>query len=229
MRVMTYNIRGGLGTDGRRDIRRIAGVVRAWEPDVVCFQEVHQRLPWSGFADQPRRLRSLLGRAFVFQANVRYLFGVGGYGLGIATAYPVLRVVRCHLPSHGERRGVLQVEMGTPAGPLTVLCTHWGLKREERARQAAKMGEWLGRVERPVVVCGDLNETPETDAVQRLVSVSGLRDAGADRNEPTYAADDPKARIDVILHSPDLALHRTVVIESQASDHYPLLADFGPA
>ena len=45
MRVMTYNIRGGLGMDGHRSIERIGAVVRDAGADVVGLQEVHQRLP----------------------------------------------------------------------------------------------------------------------------------------------------------------------------------------
>ena len=134
MRVMSYNIRGGLGMDGHRDTARIAQIVGSQAPDVVCFQEVHQRLPWSGWVDQPRRLRRSLGLAFIFQANLP--IGIGGYGLGVATHFPVLHVRRHRLPSAGETRGALEVEMETPEGAVTIFCTHWGLDREERARQA---------------------------------------------------------------------------------------------
>lgn len=52
MRIVTYNIRGGLGLDGRRSIGRVAETLRALRPDVVCFQEVHQRTPWGGLTDR---------------------------------------------------------------------------------------------------------------------------------------------------------------------------------
>ena len=51
---MTYNIRGALGMDGRRCVRRIAAVIDRVQPDLLCLQEAHCRLPCSGFADQPR-------------------------------------------------------------------------------------------------------------------------------------------------------------------------------
>jgi endonuclease/exonuclease/phosphatase family metal-dependent hydrolase len=37
--------------DGQRSAERIADVVLAQNADIVCLQEVHQRLPQSGFVD----------------------------------------------------------------------------------------------------------------------------------------------------------------------------------
>lgn len=210
--------------DGRRDTGRIADVVRTWKPDIVCFQEVHQRLPWSRFINQPGFLQQRLGMPFVFHANVR--FPLGGYGLGIATHYPVLAVTRRDLPSQGEQRGALQVTLEMPQGPVIVVCTHWGLHSEERARQAADLGQWLRETQTPLVLCGDLNDRPETKAIQEMMRQTGLYDAGAAANEPTYPAGAPRARIDVILHSPTLRLAQFTVVESHTSDHYPVIADF---
>ncbi len=220
---MTYNIRGGLGLDARRDTARIAAAVLSQDPDIVCFQEVHQRLPWSGWVDQPRRLGDALNLQFVFQPNLR--FGFGGYGLGVATRFPILRVRRHRLPSVGEKRGALEVEIATPDGPVTAFCTHWGLKREERVRQGQAMAERMRRVQTPLVLCGDLNERPEADYVSAMLARADLRDCGAATDLPTYPSDGPTARIDVLCVSPDLGLERLWVVETPASDHLPVVAD----
>lgn len=224
MRILTYNIRGGLGMDGRRDTERVAKTVAAQTPDIVCFQEVHQRLPWSGLVDQPGRLGRALGMGFTFQANLRV--GIGGYGVGVATKWPVREVHRHFLPSVGERRGALEVRVQTPTGPLTVFCTHWGLSREERVRQAARMIPWIAAAPRPLVVCGDLNERPGADYIERLLSETGLRDADDLADRPTFPADAAGARIDFVFYSDGFRLERLEVGDSQASDHLPLWADF---
>ena len=223
MRILTYNIRGGLGMDGRRDTARIAAAVAAQAPDVVCFQEVHQRLPWSGLIDQPRRLAKALGMEFTFQANLNV--GIGGYGVGMATNYAVGSVERHFLPSEGEQRGALEVRLETPYGPLTVFCTHWGLKREERQGQAARMTQWVAAAPRPLIVCGDLNEAFGADYIQAMLRETGLRDADAAADRPTYPADAPCARIDALFYSDGLRLETLTVGDSQASDHLPLWAD----
>lgn len=227
MRIMTYNIRGGLGMDGARSTERIAQVVLERDPHLVCFQEVHQRLPWSGLIDQPRQLGRLLKMPFVFQANLN--FGLAGYGVGIATRYPVTGVKRHRLPSVGEQRGALEVHLEAPTGRLTVFCTHWGLKEEERSRQAETLAERIIAAPGPILVCGDLNGRPFDPCVRTLLERTGLQDADATADRPTFLVGAPSARIDYIFYSSAFALQSIEVIDTTASDHYPLLAEFDPS
>ena len=224
MRVLTYNIRGGLGMDGRRDTRRVARVVAAENPDVVCFQEVHQRLPWSGWQDQPGLLKRALGMPLTFQKCFGYPFG--GYGLGVASRFPLRRVRRRRLPGRGEPRGALEVQLDWDGRGLSVFCTHWGLSAAERAAQAAQMTRWVQAAPRPTIVCGDLNDAPSADYVQEMLRVTRLQDAGAHDDAPTYPADTPRARIDVLLYSGELRVSQARVLPATASDHRPLVVDF---
>lgn len=220
MRILSYNIRGGLGMDGSRSIDRIAQVVAEQSPDIVCFQEIHQRLPQSLFIDQPLRLEKSLGMPFVFQSNLR--IGVGNYGIGMATRLPVQAVKRRRLTSRDEPRGVLEVRLEN----LTVFCMHWGLNAEERVGQADETAAWIGQAPGPILVCGDLNDRPDSASVQSLLAQTGLRDAGGAENCPTYPARLPEARIDYVFHSPELALTAFAALPSLASDHLPIQADF---
>ncbi len=223
MRVMSFNVRGGLGADGRRDTARVAAAVRGQSPGIVCFQEVHQRLPWSGWSDQPGILGRELGMNVVFQRCVNTI--IGGYGLAVASPFALEDVARRFLPGTGERRGALGVTARTPGGPVRVWCTHWGLNGEQRVRQAACLASWVNESPLPTVLCGDLNERPDAPAVRRLLADTGLRDSGAVAGTPTYPADLPTARIDFLLHSAGLVCERCAVPDTQASDHRPVVCD----
>jgi endonuclease/exonuclease/phosphatase family metal-dependent hydrolase len=223
MRVMTYNIRGGWGMDGQWSTERIADVVLEQAPDILCLQEVHQRLPQSRFVDQPGRLQKALGLPVIFQANLR--LGVGGYGLALVSRYPVNTVHNHLLPSVREQRGALEVNLTTPTGLLTVFCTHWGLNGAERERQAARLAELVLAASGPVLVCGDFNENCNAPGLGLLLSRTGLQDADADKKRLTYPADTPAARIDYILYPPDLSIQNIFPVSSLASDHLPLVAD----
>jgi len=227
MRVMTYNIRGGLGMDGLRSTERIAEVILAQDADIVCLQEVHQRLPQSGFSDQPGQFQKFLGLPVTFQANLR--IGLGGYGLAVVSRYPVGTVQNHLLPSVREQRGVLEVRLDTPNGPLTLFCTHFGLSGEERVKQAARLAELFIGASHPVLVCGDFNERPDAPAVRLLRERTGLADADAERDCWTYPVNALEARIDYVFHSPSLACRSLSVIETEASDHLPLVGEFGVA
>ena len=193
-------------------------------PDILCVQEVHQRLPQSRFVDQPGRLQKALGLPVVFQANLR--LGIGSYGLALVSRYPVNTVQNHLLPSTREQRGVLEVSLTTPLGLLTVFCTHWGLNGAERERQGARLADLVLAVPGPVLVCGDFNEDAEAPGLGLLRSQTGLQDADAAERRLTYPADTPAARIDYILHSPGLKLQDVFPVSSLASDHLPLIADF---
>jgi endonuclease/exonuclease/phosphatase family metal-dependent hydrolase len=225
MRIVTYNTRGSLGMDDRRDTRRIADVVRSLSPDVVCFQEIHQKLAWSGREDQPAALSELLGRPFAFQRCLT--FGFGGYGIGIAARGTVAERREHLLPSRKEQRGALELRLRQVGGlrALTVICTHWGLQEEERQEQAEALAGLVAGAAKPLVLCGDLNEGPEAEGVRALLAATGLIDADAIRNRPTFTSSDPTVRIDYCLHSPDLSARHIEVVSSLASDHLPLLAD----
>ena len=53
LRVMSYNIHHGEGMDGKVDLPRLAGVIRAESPDLVSLQEVDQKTERTGKVDQP--------------------------------------------------------------------------------------------------------------------------------------------------------------------------------
>ncbi len=210
--------------DGLRSAERIAEVVLAQDADIVCLQEVHQRLPQSKFQDQPKQFEKHLGLPVTFQANLR--IGVGGYGLAVVSRYPVGTVQNHLLPSVREQRGVLEVRLDTPTGPLAVFCTHFGLNGEERVKQAASLAALVQASAYPVLVCGDFNERPDAPAVSRLVSQTGLLDADAAQDRWTYPTNALEGRIDYLFYSPTLTCQSVSAVESQASDHLPVVGEF---
>ena len=210
--------------DGKRSTERIAEVIEIADADIVCLQEVHQRLPQSGFVNQPGQLEKLLGLPVTFQANLR--LGLGGYGVAVVSRYPVGTVQNHLLPSVREQRGVLEVRLDTPAGPLTLFCTHFGLSGAERVKQASRLVELVSGASYPVIVCGDFNERSDAPAVRLLLEQTGLVDADAARDRWTYPVNAPEARIDYVFHSPSLNCKGIDVFDTEASDHLPVVGEF---
>lgn len=222
IRLMTYNIRGTKGMDNRRSARRIAEVVRESGAQIICLQEVHQRLPWSRMVDQPGVLARHLRINVAFQRNLS--IGVGGFGNAVLTSFEIAHSRSHSITSKGEQRGVLEVRLITPDGPLTVFCTHFGLDRDERVVQAGELAELVNATESPKLVCGDFNEEACAAGVAKLIGSAGLIDADP-HGPPTFDSEQPCKRIDMILCDPSIAVQRISVLESKASDHLPLVAD----
>lgn len=223
MRLATYNIRGGLGIDDRREIRRIAAVLREAGAEVVGLQEVHQRLPQSRLADQPRSLARALGMRCLFGPAL--VIGPGRYGNAVLASVPARRRAIHRLPGEGEPRTALEVELEMDGRPLTLFCTHFGLSTAARERQATALAAAVRASGPPAALVGDLNAGPEAPEIQALLA-AGLRHA-APPVEPTFPSDVPQHRIDYILLSPELECRSCAVVSSTASDHLPIVAEIG--
>lgn len=187
LRVATYNIRHGAGTDERLDLSRTARAINDLAADVVGLQEVDDQLgDRSAFEDQTARLGELTGMRAVFGPVIDRGPGRSGgrrrYGLALLSRHEIaehrLELLPAHpgRPAPREPRGVLVARLMTPA-PLHVLVTH--LDNRNRAHRAAQMLGILrlaASLEGPAVLSGDMNADPSAPELAPL-GAAGWRDA----------------------------------------------------
>jgi endonuclease/exonuclease/phosphatase family metal-dependent hydrolase len=231
MRLVTWNIRGCLGMDNRRSVERVADVIRECRADIVCLQEVHRWLPQSRMRDQPRRLSELLGMRSYYLPSYHILSG--SFGNAILTNLPVREHWRDLLPNHWERRSLrfllerrtcVSADIEAVGGVIRVMTAHLSLNRFDRLKSVQRVGELVRGLQGSVVLCGDMNARPDSEEM-RILEQSGLVDAGSRNDAPTYPATRPNARIDYVWHSRNLELTESVSVDSQASDHFPVIAE----
>lgn len=223
IRVLTYNIRHGLGSDSKQDLSRILPVLAESRADIICLQEVDTGLPRSGFAHQAAWLGSRLGFSFAHENN----FGLPMAGMGntLLSRWPFYSTWNKKLPAAGEPRGLICIEIDYPdMGAIAFFCTHWGLNEAQRLDQARVCARRVKAIKMPCVLSGDLNATSDSTEAALLLRESTLQDAGPD-TALTYPADRPAAKIDYILASRDWRVAGAGVIETLASDHRPVYAD----
>jgi len=222
LKLMTYNIRGTLGMDNKHSIERIVDVIRSSGAQIVCLQEVDQCLARSALIDQPAEFARALGMNVAFQGNLK--MDSGWYGIAVLTSFEITRESNHKLTSKDEPRGVLEVDIQTPEGKLTVFCTHFGLEPDEREIQAEELVALVNSTDDPKVVCGDFNEESDDTGVANLLESASLIDADPNGNL-TFDSINPNCRIDMVLYSQDITVNSVSVIQSQASDHLPLIVD----
>jgi endonuclease/exonuclease/phosphatase family metal-dependent hydrolase/glycosyltransferase involved in cell wall biosynthesis len=237
VRIMTYNIRNCLGTDGRLSPARIARVIAQYDPDVVALQEVDVRRPRSGDVDQVHEIAHDLAMDFHFYPAIEEVGEL--YGDAILSRCPMRLVHAGRLPSLPgvalEPRGALWVEIEVRGRRLQFLNTHLGLLPRERLRQVeALMGpEWLEHPEwrNPAVVCGDLNAMPRSRAYRRLAERFHDVQLCLDDHRPrhTFLSRYPLGRIDHIFISAGIEVTKVEVPRTElvrkASDHLPVVAE----
>ena len=229
LRVLSYNIHHGEGVDGRLDLRRIAEVIRAAEPDLVALQEVDRRVLRSWLADQPALLAKWTGMQARFERNIA-IHG-GDYGNAVLSALPIVKHRNHHLPvvDGGEQRGVLDVLLRLPEerGTLRLLATHLDYRAADEERLAAvkAIAKLVAESpDTPALLVGDLNALPDSAVLKQF----NQRWTPASREPlPTVGSPNPDHQIDYVLSRPAdrwKVVEVRVLDEPVASDHRPLLA-----
>lgn len=229
LRVLSYNIRYGMGLDDRFDLQRIADVINAVEPDLVSLQEVDRGVERSGRIDEPAELARLTGTEWVFDQNIPHQGG--DYGNAVLSKLPIVAQRNVHLPNldDGEQRGCLVVDVAGPgdSGTIRVLATHLDHRPgdSERLASAALIEEIVAEEpDRPTILMGDLNALPEGATLRRFDATWTRTN---DEPLPTHPADGPKKQIDYILTRPAgrwRVVEVRVIDEPVASDHRPIFA-----
>ncbi len=230
VRVLSYNIHHGEGTDGKIDLERIAKVIRSVQPDLVALQEVDRNTRRSGGIDQPTELARLTGLKVVFERNIEYQGG--DYGNAVLSRVPIERHKNHALPSHykGEQRGVLELELKAPGGvgPFVFMATHLDYRPDDGERQASavKIDDLLkSQPETPAILAGDLNANPDSEVLKFFSR--NWQVARGNKPTTTFPSSEPTKQIDYVLFR--TAEHWKVIDvrvldEPIASDHRPILA-----
>lgn len=239
LHVMTYNVHGCRGMDGRISPYRIARIIRQHDPDIVALQELDSDRPRSHSHNQSEMIAEELGLHYYFLPTL--IDGDEKYGHAILSRYPA-EIVRAGLlqPAQipptskwAEPRGVLWIKIMLGERPLHVLNTHFGLSRRERTwqTQALISKQWLGAIPTTdaVILCGDFNMLaggPNYQVLTRQLQDTHIAATGA---LSTFASFRPFVRLDYIFASPNLTPLSIKVPRNHltriGSDHLPLIAE----
>jgi endonuclease/exonuclease/phosphatase family metal-dependent hydrolase len=188
IRILTYNIHHGAGTDERLDLARLAGVIRGQRPHLVALQEVDSATNRTGRVDQTTALGNLTGMRAYFAKAMDY--DGGGYGEALLVALPV-DALRTHpLPADSgyEPRSVGEAVVRLPRTGRTLVFLGTHLDHTENAAIRRMQVDSMVRLfvtgptapDAPIVLVGDLNATPNAPPIATLTRHFG--DAGASAN-----------------------------------------------
>lgn len=249
LRVMTYNVHSCLGSRGYDSLDDIVEIVREYNPDVLCTQELDVYVSRSGDIDQPGAIARKLDYHYYFvpARSIRQ----GFLGSAVFSRFPMETVQAGALeePAHRKRvkiqrmikrslesRSAIWICVDHPAGRLNVFNTHLSLFRVVREFQVESLlgHEWLGKApaEEPLVFCGDLNLDSGSKAYKFLASrLSDAQvDSGHKKPRATFPAVAPLRNIDHVFYKgrlqPVHAFVPKIKLTRKASDHLPVVVDF---
>ncbi|MFH0990194.1 MAG: endonuclease/exonuclease/phosphatase family protein [bacterium] len=240
IRVLTYNIHHAEGADGKIDIKRIARVILTSQADIVALQEVDRNTKRSNNIDLLTALADETGMTYAFGKTID--FQGGDYGNGILTKFPILEERNYYLKSvgNGEQRAAMALVLDCKGQDILLINTHLDHRVDDSERFGSV--QELIRISktdstRPVIVCGDFNDVPASRSIALIhASFDDCWERAGNGNGFTFASDNPQRRIDYIFCSMKLQGQRlrttlldpqkATVIQSDASDHLPLVVDF---
>jgi len=218
LRVLTYNIHHGEGTDERFDYDRLAAVIKRLSPDLVALQEVDRGTERASGVDQVRILAKLCRMHYAFGQAMPHQGGQ--YGEAILSRFPIEKTVVHPLPYQLdlEPRAALEVVVRPEGiGPISFVGTHLCHRSDElRTLQTRRLSQLFPSKEgKPVILAGDFNARPGSEPMNTLLNAGWIDTIS------------PRSVIDYILVracDPWTVKEVTIVDEPVASDHDPVLA-----
>lgn len=219
VRVMSYNVKNGMGVDGITSIDRCSDVIRKVNPDVVAIQEVDSVNRRNNYYVLGRMAEQTGYHAY-YGPTIKYRGGK--YGIGVLSKQPALSTKFYPMPHRREDRGVLVVEFKK----YYLVCTHLSGQyiKNGRCVQVDVIREAVSDLKKPVFIAGDMNARPGTPVMNAFKEFATVLSNENKKTAPSY---DPRGCIDYVLgtNGSFKVLGEEVIYGCFASDHLPLYVD----
>jgi endonuclease/exonuclease/phosphatase family metal-dependent hydrolase len=253
LRVMTFNCRNLIKPEAgttRLSEEEITGLINEYQPDLLCFQEFPLPRIAGKYADYITRgteckyyFQDQGGQLAIFskypisKKRAKYYANhSNGYlSADITVDDKIYRLFNIHLQSNEVSKIADKVASEGKIQQKETWLTIRGMigkyrnSARKRAAQAREISEHIKRSSNPVIICGDFNDVPLSNAYHLLSkgTTDTFKKAGVGIGT-TYAGSIPGLRIDYILESAGLKTLTFEIIKVDYSDHYPVFTRLLP-
>lgn len=221
LKIMTYNIRNGIGMDRITDYTRTADVISKYQPDIIAIQEVDSITNRSNQKFVLKEIADLMNMFYYFAPAID--FDGGKYGIGVLSRETPIQTYAINLPGREEARAFIVVEFEN----YYLLCTHLSLTPEDQLVSINIINNVIGNLNKPVFIAGDFNAVPDSPTIDELNKKWTILSPIGGK---TYPADIPTEPIDYIAIDRISAkkietIDSFVAEEPLASDHRPIVVE----
>ena len=240
LKLLSYNIQAGVGSTryhhylthswkhvlphGRRmdNLDRIADVIA--EHDIVALQETDAGSLRSNFVNQTEYLAHKGDFPFWYYKVNRDMGKLGQFSNSVLSKYRPTKFEDYKLPGWIPGRGALMARYGARERPLVILILHLALGKRARLNQLSYIAEIVNEY-RDVVLMGDMNCQSDSAEMKLLFNRTRLLEPREElRTFPSWR---PVRKIDHILVTPSLNVHKVHVLQHAYSDHLPVSMEIG--
>jgi endonuclease/exonuclease/phosphatase family metal-dependent hydrolase len=238
------------GSEKHSRISRIAQRIQQMDADIVVLNEVDFCATWSGHQNQAEAIAEWAGFPHrVEQRNLdfRFVYGSWKFGNAVLSKFPIVDARVIDLPRlrsweawlAGFKRGILCTLQLTPEKQICVLAVHLEHRSEQvRVESARMITDIAVSVDVPLIAAGDFNSTPagfphamatdDGENAMEVIKESGvfrsLPETSPGRQDMTYSSTQPTQVIDWILIPKAFSFSDYRVVDTELSDHRPVIA-----
>jgi len=246
--LMTFNIAHGRGlslyqgfhssNSIRKNLEKIARLVKTHSPDIVAFQEIDQSSHWNKHIDLLKHIQDETEYPHSEHGihNTRFGRKPLRYGNAFLSKHPILH---CNVYPFGEKtvgeKGFMEARVQIGDRSVDIINLH--LDFRSRRTRIAQIESILKRIKRLAttengnapIICGDFNTGSKSfsDAVRQFLirSAEHVQYSYHPQKERTFPAHFPSRGLDFILVPQPYAVRDARAIKSFASDHLPVLIE----
>lgn len=225
--VMTYNV-GVFSKYSEDSTAEVAALIKASGASLVALNELDSCNRRHNVYQLKELAEALGGWDYHFASA--FPFAGGAYGNGVVSQEPIIARHSIALPlfDGSEPRSCAVVETEN----CVFASVHLDYKGiTARTAQAQVLNDWFtehySACGKPVLLCGDMNSTPDYEAIAELLECWDMLSGTG----PTYPSGEPKKCIDYIFSLKSAAPVKTltskvITAAGDASDHLPVLVKF---
>ena len=162
IKIVNWNIRHGLGRDGKTDIKRVAELLAEFNADFYTIQEVDRFMPRSERVDQLSYIANTLGYHFHFTETV--WVRNGEYGIATFSRNPIIDKKEFRL---GRKKSNNHTIMMTETVSHKIINLHAPPPWDE---QDSWWNKFIKNDFSKAILSGDFNNQPDSKVLQNILS-----------------------------------------------------------
>ncbi len=199
LNLVSYNV-GVFGKYTEDSSPMVAAMMKELDPDFISLNELDSCCFRTGGVFQLKDFATRLGEGWdcSFARTIEFQGGAYGIGVAVSPRHKILSSFRLPLPLYDgvEARALCVVE----TEDYVFASTHLDYKGDTvRVCQARDISAWMkeryAKSRKPVILCGDFNDTRDSDALKALSIDWDIVTPDA----PTFSSTDPLVCIDDIM------------------------------
>ena len=244
LKIASFNIAHGMGLDNKIDIKRQAELLKKYNPDIICLQEVEIFSQRSNNIDELKEFSNYSGLKYSTMGS-NIIFQGGYYGNAVLSNNPIVFSRNYLFPqadTNNEQRGTIYSKIIIQEKTFHIFSIHLSVFEEERLLAINTLYDIISSIDKDdyIIIAGDFNVGVEkignhkykimdkdintTNFTEYQILQQRLNKI--DNRDLTWFSQTGESCIDTIFYSSNMNLISFETLKTEYSDHSAIIAEF---